>query len=355
MKLLITLNVLILALLLLSFGCHHATEPPLPTPPDTTSHEITWTSTTLGDFSSHLIAVWGKSANSVWAVGQVAYLHDTQAAYVVHYDGTSWQEIRHDSLSLWVGNGILSAIHGTSDSSWVTVGGYEFSDVNNNRSNRTVAIFWDGHRWQNLHLSAQHILLSVWMVSRTDIYAGGTEGCLFHFDGTGWQELSSPTTLAVQGIFGLPTGEIYAVACNSLNSLTGSMILRLDGLNPRQEQFVSGWRLFSIWGDKTTAYVTGEETYRRSNSATNWALIDRPLPWATLHSVTGTKASDILVAGSSGIVHHWNGVSWRFYDQLAGPANSKIYYGALAIAGKYFLVGYNGFNAELNVGLVAGN
>jgi hypothetical protein len=54
------------------------TQPPPPpaTEPDTTSHDFTWTTYTLGDGQSYLQDVYAVSDTDVWAVGEI-YLKDS--------------------------------------------------------------------------------------------------------------------------------------------------------------------------------------------------------------------------------------------------------------------------------------
>jgi hypothetical protein len=326
-------------------SCHHAAEPPAPpVGPDTTSHNIVWTTVGMGDFSSVLLNVWGTSPTSVWAVGIINPTLPISPSFVVHYDGNSWREIRDDSLSWWIGAGALTAVHGISDSSLFVAG--------NSHGDSIYAFVgrWDGRAWHNISPSRKPPLHAIWARSSNDLYVGGRGGTILHFNGQQWIQLQSPTQLEIQQIFGLPTGEIFAVACDQFNSTTGGIILRLDGLVPRQYGFVPGRQLLGFWGDPQSRYAVGEFVYRESAGGGAWEAVETPNPQATLFAVSGSKGSDILIAGAYGAILHWNGVSWKFFTQLYDPMSVKTYFGALSRGGEYFLVGYNGTNALLSIG-----
>jgi len=54
-------------------------------------------------------------------------------------------------------------------------------------------IRWDGTSWNNVTSPAMKHLFSVNMVNSTDGWAVGSDGCIIHWDGASWSNATSPT------------------------------------------------------------------------------------------------------------------------------------------------------------------
>lgn len=333
-------------------GCKDAPPgpPPPPAGPDTTSHEITWQTDTMGYYSSSLLDVWGTSSTNIYAVGLLAEGGPQLNEFIAHYDGLGWSKLGDDSLNWWIAGGLLAGIHGLSDSAIFVVG-----TRNNGYGVSGFVGRWNGQKWFNISPDSSSSLLTVFARSMTDVYAAGDTGTLVHYDGNRWHRLNSGTTLDIWQITGLPDGEIYAVASDYFNSFAGSVILRIEGDNVVQDQFFSVGQKFGIWGTTDgEAYATGEGTFHKTNGST-WQEIITPNPRIALWSVTGTRPNNVLVVGSFGAVIHWSGGSWKFYDELYDRSSSKSYFKAFAIDNKYFLVGNTPSHALITVGTRSGS
>jgi hypothetical protein len=204
--------------------------------------------------------------------------------------------------------------------------------------------------WWNISPDSSGPLLSVWVRTAEDVYVCGVNGTLLRYDGTRWVKLESGTDLDVWSIVGLPGGELYAVAADNWNSYRGNRVLRIEGSMVTVDNSVSVGMKLDIWGtDEGTLYAVGDGTFQRTSGA-GWKEVTTPNPRVGLNSVSGSGANDVLVVGSFGVVVHWNGVSWHFYDGLFFPTSSRTYFESFAIGGSYFLVGYTGTCALITVG-----
>jgi hypothetical protein len=322
--------------------------PPGPPPlagPDTTSHEITWATDSMGFFSTRLLDVWGTSETNVYAVGYVPGPPPEPGTYIAQYNGSVWAPMQDDSLGWWLAAGLLAGIHGLSNDMIVVAGSRYNSGVVTG-----VVAKWNGARWTNISPDSSAALFTVWAESETSIYAAGDSGTILWYDGNSWTQLESGTDLDIWQISGLPGGEIYAVGSDYFNSFAGSVILRIEGNIVIHEQFFPVGQKFGIWGTLGgEAYATGEGTFHKTRGS-SWLQIATPNPRVALWSVTGTAPNNVLVVGSYGAVVHWSGGSWRFYEELYDRSSFKSYFKTFAIGNRYFLVGYTGSRALMTVG-----
>jgi hypothetical protein len=329
------------------FSCKDTTSnpPPPPSEPDTTSHTITWQTDTLGYIPTFLSDVWGTSPTSIYAVGNVTGPPPELGKYYAHFDGYAWTPIGNDSLSRWLAGGTLAGIHGISESDFFVMGyRYNMGIVTG------FAGHWNGTRWFNISPDSSQELLAVWARSATDVYAAGESGTLLHYDGSRWQRLESGTQLSIWQLTEFPDHNIYAVASDNFNSLRGNIILRIQGLSVTSDWSLTIGRMFGIWSTPGgMGYATGEGTFVK-NSGGQWHPLTVPDHQVTTRSVFGTAANNILIVGAFGLVMHWNGSSWKFYDELYDRSSSKSYLGVFAIANKYFLVGSTPYHALVTVG-----
>jgi len=117
-----------------------------------------------------LFGAWGSSPTDVWAVGGDPF-GTTDAATILHFDGTEWTEtILASPLS-----GALFKVWGTgSDDVWAVgqVG---------------IALHWDGVQWTPTDTGVTGSLFTVHAVAPDDVWAvGGPPRALIHWDGTSW-------------------------------------------------------------------------------------------------------------------------------------------------------------------------
>ena len=168
----------------------------------------------------------------------------------------------------------------------------------------------------------------IWANAPNDIWAGGAQGTVQHFDGATWSDVAVPTTADIVSVWGSPTdvlGEpIYLWALTG-----GDTAIRWDG---------TSWTVLSP--------LTGVNTGRPGLS---WTMITGTSPYdTTLFGV------DVLVPGESiiePISRHWNGTSWSRTvpddDAFGGGNDSWDGVGGLWVGGRTaFRNGSLGWTAE---------
>ncbi len=316
---------------------HHDTIPP---PPhiDTTSHNFIWTEFTNVGNENNMTGCWVFSSNNILANN--GYMH--------RYNGSTWETLNLYCPDPNIGKTINGSLSGwtifafDTNDYWLT--GWEtlFHYVGNG-----VAQAYN----VNKILGGVSPLHSAWGTSSSDMYFVGNYGTILHFDGTNWTRMSTPTTKNLGNIWGTASNDVWAVGYNS--STGESEVLHYDGSSWKEDVLATSGTAHAYGvgciytcdsaGHKFVA-ATGSEVFSRRDN-TPWR-IDTTVPNGD-HigiGINGNAPNDLLVAGGWGVVAHWNGASWKRYDQFYNPTVPG--YGALSAS-------YNGKTACI-VGLKNG-
>jgi len=104
----------------------------------------------------------------------------------------------------------LWSIHGFSSDN-IYVAGFKHGDSLGEFV--SLRINFDGNRWSEIEINGMG-LLAVWGLSSSDLWVGGIEGTLLHFDGTSWHKFSIPDSIWIRSIKGFTTDDVYALAYN---------------------------------------------------------------------------------------------------------------------------------------------
>jgi hypothetical protein len=171
----------------------------------------------------------------------------------------------------------------------------------------------------------------LWGSSSQDMYFVGEHGSIVHWDGHAFQQQASGTDFTLGDICGQANGERFAAGAD-LAAATG-IILRYDGssweplIEGRGADFDSS-ELFKtqLYGDMPSLWtsgsgpliVAGEFAYRWKDGAwdfvpglTGNALGPRQYYFGSLWKVRGSSPSDVILAGQSETLLHYNGSTWQ--------------------------------------------
>jgi hypothetical protein len=279
---------------------------------DTTSHNITWTSYTIGDAS-------GGSG----CLYDVAIINDT-LAYAVgdffsdgsEYNAAVWNGSEWTLKSITVnfrGNNVVLPLYGV----------FSFS-ANDIWFVGSLPIHGDGQNWTIYDLRLMSGLESIsltkaWGSSSTDMYFVGNTGSIVHYDGTSWTKIESGTSLDIRSIWGAKntqTGnyEIYATAGNPLIS-PDRKILHISG-NTVESISDSGinWGLNSLWFVPGKQYwIVGDGVWEKHPTLNVSSWSSKSLSSYTIDAVEGNEINDVFMCGAYGELLHFNGVSWKSY------------------------------------------
>jgi hypothetical protein len=178
-----------------------------------------------------LIDVAAISASNVWLIG-----HDRASA--LHFDGSAWSKVTLPAVAGMQ----LSAVSGSgSDNVWI-VGTRDGAKLPaNSIGNHTLALHWDGHIWSVvptpnpdrrynwLNSVLAQSLGSAWAVGSTS-----TRSISIHWDGTAWKLVPTPllpghhsSNLAGVGSDG--NGTLWAVGQDGGIGYGAALYLRWDG------------------------------------------------------------------------------------------------------------------------------
>lgn len=262
-----------------------------------------WTSTVPGQPYWDFYGVWGSSATDVFAVG-LGYLPDPGGSLefgsILHFDGTGWSPMDAPTdlqlfTAVWgssandvfaVGGGDMFHYNGSVWSAmdadtlygfWFGVWGSSGNDVfaaGRDGDGNGAILHYDGAAWFRMDVGQVPPLLSIWGTSATDVYAVGVLATMLHYDGVRWTpvnlgldgfHLSDPVNL--YGMWGSSAANVYAVG-------TGGLVLHYSGPGP-------SWIGASKGTDQTAVLLswenvageTGYRLYRRVKGATEFAPV----------------------------------------------------------------------------------
>ena len=171
-------------------------------------------------------------------------------------------------------SGALLSIAGTSANDVYTVGADPHDGMG------PLVLHYSGGFWRRLDSGASS---NLWWISVTPIdgafYMAGEHGLVLRYDpSTGiFEQLQTPGTETIYGIWGTDAQHIWAVGGDPAKPSTGGVVWEFNGTN---------WTVDSFIGN----------------------LVPTGLP--TLFKVWGRSSSDVWVAGSLGLIFHFDGIHW---------------------------------------------
>lgn len=288
---------------------------------DTTSHEFRWEIDTLGDgASSVLYDVAIINDTLAYAVGEI-YKRDSlgnwdpNAYNLVKWNGNTWQLMRIQFYT-FCGQ--------TSTGSYPAKSIFAFSptDVWIGMYGSQV-VRWNGQT-QTAPMCTPVSINKLWGENPVSVWAVGVNGGIAHYNGTSWRRIESGTTLDIQDIWGErnpQTGEmeILTIASNLFQN-QGAKLLSIQG-NIVTQMPDSGltWGVNALWFSQSKKYyVVGPGIHqKRSLYDPVWSVYPPGQVTSYFSSgVCGTNVNDVFVVGAFREAVHFNGVTWKRYNEL---------------------------------------
>ncbi len=291
---------------------------------DTTNHNFTWQTFTFGEHSSStLYDVAIINENNIWAVGEI-YMKDSLGnpdpiAYnAAHWNGSKW-EVKKISV-LYKGNQTVAPLEGVFA---LPTGEIIFSSG--------LPYLPQTGGWKLYHLWDMGVLNQndggvnkIWGTSINDLYFVGRKGTIVHYDGKSWKKIDSGTTLDINDIWGdynkrTQEWEILAVAANKfLNE--GSTLLKIEKTIAKELNKVGlPWSLSSVWFQSSKNYfIGGDGLFSNKKINNDWTKVT-DFPTFYKDRVRGLGSNDIVISGSNGLLSHFNGFTWRHYQNSELP------------------------------------
>jgi len=291
---------------------------------DSTSHNFTWAQSTISG-EAGLTGCWVFGPRNIYVVG----------GGVHKYDGVSWKNVSPNSI-----HGSLDGLLSGSSMFAFSEGDYWLTDGFPIRVGNGVGI---EHRMDSLGNPYLH---SSWGTSSSNMYSVGDGGTILHFDGTKWTKMQSGTIRDLVTIWGTNGNNIWAGGFK--NSTDESVLLHYDGISwhsidlstvgnisPHAHVINAAWTVDSA--GTSLAATAGTSLWRTSNG-TQWRCDSSLLPnslqgngFVTLYYLHGNSINDYVAEGSWGWVGHWNGRSWKRFDELYDPQISDFLAGGIHI------------------------
>jgi len=197
--------------------------------------------------AKHLQGVWGTGSEDVFAVGY--------SGTIVHYDGTSWENMTSNTLThlkcIWgssssdvfaAGNGgEVMHYDGVAWSKILDDGHPNFMGIWGSASDNVFAagvggmiLNYDGESWIEMATGVIDDLNGVWGYSATDVFAAGLDGTILHYDGSAWAEMESGVAGSLRAIFGFSSLDVLASGYNGTILHYRELPPEVTGVLPKQ-------------------------------------------------------------------------------------------------------------------------
>ncbi|HVH46660.1 MAG TPA: hypothetical protein VM925_30170 [Labilithrix sp.] len=264
-----------------------------------------------------LTAVWGSSANDVWAVGS--------GGSIVHYDGAAWAatptNVTNTFHAVW-GSGpndvwavamtdtiLHSAGFSGGKADWQLVSGA----TNSAMATATTALWGTGAGKVRIGARARGVFVPGRGVVYQHQYTSRTEAD----GGIAWDLVEGEGD--VLGFWGSSPNDLWLVADNSarkawergqtLHGIAGDGGV-FDWTSVDSQSTVA---LEAIWGSSADdIWAVGDKgTMRRmKKGATRWEIVASSTE-RTLHGLWGSSADDVWAVGDAGTILHFDGATWK--------------------------------------------
>ncbi|MEC8382200.1 MAG: hypothetical protein VXZ96_17850 [Myxococcota bacterium] len=205
------------ALLALSIACSGKSTPQdtsenVDTSTDDTASELSWSVGLENAPEGAFLSAWGVSPTDIWVVGG-----QSDSGVVLRGSQATWNS--HPTPE---GTPLLNWIHGTAE-----------DDIWTGGLNGTL-LHWNGMDWTDHSVDIEEAFWGIYARSSTDIVAvggesrwGGDQGRIFHFDGSTWTEQALPSEVeTVSNLFKVTHDGIQYWIVG-----VGGTVLKGDGTN----------------------------------------------------------------------------------------------------------------------------
>jgi hypothetical protein len=143
----------------------------------------------------------------------------------------------------------------------------------------------------------------VWGSSLSDVFAVGTEGVIFHYDGSTWNIMNNDTSETILGIWGTSPSNVYAV------TREGS-ILHFDGHIWETALQTEYPGFTGIWGSsESDIFTVGYQGIILHYDGDSWDIMESN---TTSHiiDIWGSSSDDVYAVGSKLTILHYDGSTW---------------------------------------------
>lgn len=322
-------------------SCDVGIEPPFELKDPRRIHLTTYSIIPYSPADVFILSVWGSSENNVYMVG----FTDGRYGQMFKFDGSGVSEVLFDRPPL---SGLayqLFDIYGFAQDNILAVGTLEyFAGSPVQYYDSTAILRFDGSQWKDLGVRAKGTLQAIWGISANDIWAGGTEGTLFHYVAGKWIRVPLPREMWISSIAGSSESNVYATAYEPGSSgLDYYYLLHWNGAgwsvsdSSQETTGTEKFGFFDLYSKAGDVFTVGRQGFYKATPS-GWVQLLANTSGA-IHSVVGTSSSNLVLAGGNGLLLHYNGVN---FTGIPGIPSSVSLYDA-EIAGTSLLLVGNDF------------
>jgi hypothetical protein len=314
-------------------GCKDSSLPSAPTKP----REYSWRMDTIyvpGSYYTRMGSVWGFSTGDVYIAGDTPLY----PGRIWHFDGAKWKPV-----PLWIDEGgqiatrtgLISSLHGKPDGALYAAG--------STGSLTAYLICYRNGRWVDISPDSTRLLASVFASDGSDVWVGGINGALFHFDDRTFKFTAQTLPLNIP-----PDANPFWL-CSSIAAGRGNTPALLVYMVQLSKYYMleyegGSWAVFDStdWGRERlwyspegTLWAVGYGVHKRRGDT--WESM---YPELYVHGITGTSDNNLFVVGRYGTtarIFHFDGIDWYLYDQVQVP--DAIFYDCWTDGIALFVVG----------------
>ncbi|MBK7378952.1 MAG: hypothetical protein IPJ03_08065 [Ignavibacteriales bacterium] len=287
---------------------------------DSTSHLINWVFDDIGDYGSYLLDVAIINDTLAYAVGEI---HRNDTLYnLAKWDGTEWELKRIPYI--YQGDSLYGPIY--------TIFTFSENDIWFD-----TKIHWDGQVFEQPNSAfLTGTPNKLWGISSNDLYSVGYYGNIAHYQDGQWSIMESGTDVNLKDVWGNPDGSIVWAA--GFDDSYGTVFLKNTGSGFEKVLEITSPNIphppdeithvfKSLWTDKTDTVYLGAigRVYAAPINTTGYAKENIWWDYANqteyppeTNIIRGTAGNDIFVGGYLQFIQHWNGASWKRYEEIEG-------------------------------------
>ncbi|HWP38354.1 MAG TPA: hypothetical protein VNL18_12455, partial [Gemmatimonadales bacterium] len=184
---------------------------------------------------------------------------------------------------------------------------------------------YNGTSWSLETTVATSQIRAIWGASESDVWAVGGSGGIFHYNGSTWAADPASgvvTTVTLFGVWGSAPNDVWAVGASGV-------VLHYDGtswtaVNPAAASGISFWG--GVWGSsRDTVFAAGTGGNIIRYDGTSWSLHATIPGSPVLYRLWGASGRDVFVVGSGGTSYRFDGTSWSQITLPSGYTSAHLY------------------------------
>jgi hypothetical protein len=305
--------------------------PVAPPSPDTTSHEWTFTMYEVGGMNTTLRDVSALSPDYAIAVGYVEGISEWPRRNAFLWNGHTLDAISlpiypHDTITIdphhnsrtWVSWSRLNAIWAFQrDNIWYSADEGAFAHMTVSGNDTSVK----QETYLTIGEGIGFATKAIWAKDSNEIYFGGYNSRLAMFRNGLWTAIPVDTEGEdIDQLFGYHDGTLYVRSVHTLLRLIdGRSAIICNRSMPSLSDLVYFGAPSFIWGNEKSdsAWINGLRVGRIRRDGVGKVTVLLESHYTGLH---GTSDNDMFFVGYDGLITHYNGASFRHYNDFAGKS-----------------------------------